>query len=86
MSVEEDKIIKALSDKRWDYRTVDGIAKETDIPVENVMAFLESRKDIVWKSSFPDRLGRELYTLKDRRPQSKYFWHNIFTFISKTST
>jgi hypothetical protein len=86
MSVEEDKITNALRDQRWDYRTAEGIAKETKIPVETVRAFLESRKDIVWKSSVSDRLGRDLYTLNERRPQIKEFWRNISIFMSKTST
>ena len=58
MTVEEDKIINALRDQRWDYRTVEGIAKETDISVETVRAFLESRRNIVWRFSVPDRRGR----------------------------
>ena len=87
MSVEEeDKIINALRDQHWDYRTAEGIAKETKIPVETVRTFLESRRDIVWKSSVPDRLGRDLYRLNERHPQIKEFWRNISIFMSKTST
>ncbi len=86
MSVEKDKIINALSNTRWDYRTAEGIAKETDIPIETVRTFVESQIDIVWKSSVLDPHGRALYMLKDRRPLSKEFWRNISIFISKTST
>jgi hypothetical protein len=86
MSLDEDKIINALRDKRWDYRTADGIAKETGIPLETVKNFLESRKGTVWKSSIPDRFGRDLYTHNDRRPQNKEFWRNLSTFGSKSSS
>ena len=57
MPWEDEKIIIALRDKRWDYRTADGIAKETGVSIDRVLAFLESRKDIVLKASLPDRLG-----------------------------
>ena len=86
MSSYEDKIIKALRDERWDYRTADGISREIGVPVELIKTFLESRKDLVWKSSIPDRLGRDLYTLKERRPESKEFWRTLSTFTTKTSS
>lgn len=83
MIAEEEKIINALRDKHWDYRTVEGIAKETGIPVDTVRTCLETRKDIVRKSSIPDRLGRDLYTLNNRHSQFKDFWRSLSTFISK---
>lgn len=86
MAIEEDKIIAALRDQRWDYRTAEGIAKEIGFPIGDVRVFLETRKDVVWKSTIPDRLGRDLYTLLERHPQSKDFWRNLSTFITKTSS
>ena len=83
MIAEEEKIINALRNKRWDYRTTEGIAKETGIPVDTIRTFLETRKDIVRKSSIPDRLGRDLYTLNNRHSQVKDFWRSLSTFISK---
>ena len=83
MIAEEEKIINALRDKLWDYRTTEGIAKETGIPVDTVRTFLETHKDIVRKSSIPDRLGRDLYTLNNRHSQVKDFWRSLSTFISK---
>lgn len=85
MSQEEEKIISALRDPRWDYRTIDGIAKDTELTPEQVMSFLESRKDIVWKSNIPDKLGRDLFTLKERVSQSKEFFRNLTTFMTKRS-
>jgi hypothetical protein len=83
MIAEEAKIIDALRDEHWDYRTVEGIAKETGIPVDAVRTFLETRKDVVRKSSIPDRLGRELYTLNGRHSYVKEFWRILSTFMSK---
>lgn len=86
MPGEDEKIINALRDKRWDYRTADGIAKEAGVPVDRVLAFLDSRKDIVLKASIPDRLGRELYTFNDRQSQANNIWRNISTFTTKVSS
>ena len=82
---EEEKIIDALKDLRWDYRTIDGIARDTKLTPEQVKSFLESRKDIVWKSSIPDKLGRDLFTLNERVSQSKEFFRNLTTFMTKRS-
>lgn len=86
MSGEEEKIVSALRDQRWDYRTADGIAKETGVPIDRVLAFLESRKDVVFKASMPDRLGRALYTLNDRQAQVNDVWRNIVTSVTKVSS
>lgn len=85
MTEDENKIIEALRDERWDYRTAEGIAEQIGIKIDIIKSFLDSNKDIVWKSAIPDRLGRDLYTLLERKPQSKDLWRNISTFISKSS-
>ena len=82
----ETVIVAALRDERWEYRTVEGIAKETGLPEEGVRDFLESRREIVWKSSLPDKKGRDLYTLQNRHSQSKEFWRSLTTFMSKSSS
>ena len=86
MTENENKIIEALRDERWDYRTAEGIAEQIGIKIDFVKSFLDSNKDIVWKSTIPDRLGRDLYTLVERKPQKKDLWRNISTFISKSSS
>jgi hypothetical protein len=81
----EDAIMRALRDPKWDYRTADGVARETGFPLDQVRAFLESRTDLVWKSSVPDRRNRDLYTAQSRKAQSKEFWRTLSTFMTKTS-
>lgn len=34
------RILSALSDNRWDYRTIEGIAAELNIPKDQVAAFV----------------------------------------------
>jgi len=79
----EERILQSLQDPNWDYRTVDGIAKETGEAASNIEAFLEAHPESVWKSRIPDRQGRSLYTVKGRRAQSKEFWRALSTYIRK---
>lgn len=84
-SESEEKILAALRDKRWDYRTVEGIAEDTALPPDFVLKFLESRTDIVLKSAVPDRQGHDLYTLLERQSKSKDFWRSFGKFTSKSA-
>ena len=82
----ETLIVNALGDTKWEYRTVEGITAETGLDQTVAGNFLESRKDIVWKSAIPDKQGRDLFTLNNRHSQSKEFWRNLSTFMSKLSS
>ena len=59
----EDSVLAALSDPRWDYRTPEGIAAETDISLDVVNEILSSSNK-VRKLSVPDKNGRPLYALR----------------------
>jgi len=86
MASDDEKIIKALSNKRWDYRTAEGIAKETGLPIERVLTFLTSRQDVVLQASLPDRFGQALYTLNDRQGKANNVWRSLSTFVTKVSS
>ena len=61
----EDSVLAALSDSRGDYRTAEGISKQTGIALEVVNEILSS-SDKVRKLSVPDKDGRVLYALRSR--------------------
>ena len=56
-------VFDALANPKWDFRTVDGIAKETHLSTDEVKQALVTLKNLVRKSLVPDRSGRALYTL-----------------------
>jgi len=60
------KVIDALAEPTWDFRTADGISEETGIPVDVVSEVLSGRRDAIRVSHAPDRHGRLVYTLRDR--------------------
>lgn len=61
-----DRIIDALEDPRWDWRTVDGISRDTGIPPEDVRVFLARSGATVVMSVARDRRGRALFTTRER--------------------
>ncbi len=59
-------VLQALADEKWDFRTIDGLAKETDLPADQIRRILGAYPELVRRSPVRDRLGRSLYTLKSR--------------------
>ena len=66
--ITKERVLKSLSDPRWDFRTIEGIAKETQLSSEEVTMAVESllEEGKARESAVPDRLGRALYTLKTK--------------------
>jgi hypothetical protein len=64
------RIIHALEDPRYDWRTIEGVAEETSIPAATVQEVLESLKEDVLRSSVPDELGRNLFTTRKHYRQT----------------
>jgi predicted transcriptional regulator len=61
---EVERVIKALENPNYDWRTMDGVAKETKLSRERVFEIIESLSDIVIRSSVPDEKGRDLYSTR----------------------
>jgi len=60
----ERKVFEALSDPKWDFRTVEGIGKATKLSDTQVLSILSKYPDLIRESSIPDRYGNKLYTLR----------------------
>jgi|ERR1035437_8922026 hypothetical protein len=60
-------VLQALADEKWDFRTIDGLAKETELAPEQIRRILQSYPELVRRSPVRDRLGRSIYTLKSRK-------------------
>ena len=62
-----DKIRQALNNDNYDWRTIDGISKETGISANHIENVLETQlQDEVIRSSVRDAKGRTLYTARSR--------------------
>lgn len=58
------RIVQALEDPRYEWRTIDGLALETSIPAATIREVLENLDEEVVRSSIPDESGRSLFTTR----------------------
>lgn len=72
VSDKERQILDALKDKKYAFRTAEGISKELDMPEDDVLAFLNS-SHLVRKSWALSKSSRVLYTHKHRGVSRKEF-------------
>ena len=58
-----DAVAAAIKDSRFKWRTAPGISKDTGIPIQRVVEFLEGSKYIV-RARRPNKFGQALYALR----------------------
>ena len=80
--IDNEKILAALKSRRWKYRTAEGIAKETRVPVNTVEKVLKESPQQVRVSVMRRRDGKVLYVKKDEVSVIKDLW-NGFKLLSK---
>ena len=59
------KVMASLHNKKFSWRTVRGLAKETSIPQEVILRILQENAEHVVKSSVPSKTGEDLYIARD---------------------
>ena len=82
----DDRIIGALEDPRWDWRTVDGISRDIGIPPHEIRAFLARSGGTVVRSVARDRQGRALFTTRKRYRESHSLVERLLDHYRTTST
>lgn len=78
------KVLEALDNPYWDFRTVGGIAKDTGLSESEVRQVLEKYPDYVRRSPLPDSRGHGLYALRSKPVKLQELLSEARTFISKT--
>ncbi len=81
---KERKVFEALSDPRYDFRTLDGITNATGLAEGEVIAVLSKYPELIRKSPVPDRNGRELFTLRSHGVKGQEWLAQARTFASKS--
>jgi hypothetical protein len=61
-----DRVLAAVSDARWDFRTLRGIADASGLRDFEVQSVLQSHPELFRRSLVPDRKGHSLYTLRSK--------------------
>ena len=78
------KVVRALENPKWDWRTIEGISEETGIDrqkVAMILAFLPNLVDAV-QSSVPDKRGRTLYTTRKHYNSRRNLANRILSTFS----
>ena len=75
------KVQAALANPAWDFRTVDGITRDTSLPRERVERVLRRNRSMVRRAVSRDR--RAVYTLKSRPKKLREFFADVLTFASR---
>jgi hypothetical protein len=81
----EQRVIEALEDPRWDFRTVSGLAKSTDLPEHVVRDVLNRYPRFVRRLPIPDSQGRELYRPVSRGASLREWYATTRAFITKST-
>jgi len=75
-------VITALENPDWDWRTIEGVAKDTKLPPERVIQIIESLPDVVIRSKIPDNRGRDLYTTRKHYSETQSLFSRILSASS----
>ena len=65
----EQRVFKELADPKYDFRTVQGIARTSRLTTVEVEFVIDKYPDLIRRSPVPDKQGNELFTLKEK-PES----------------
>jgi hypothetical protein len=78
------RIREALADQKWDFRTVQGIAKETGIPASDVEQMLKLHASHIRIAVVPDESGHLLYTDATRPMKLREWLASVRAFVAKS--
>jgi predicted transcriptional regulator len=78
------KVVNALENPKYNWRTIDGISQETGIDPSQVAMILKALPNIVdvVQSSVPDKLGRPLFTTRNHYDKSQNILNRILSTFS----
>ena len=84
----ERKVLEALADPAWDFRTIDGLVRATGLPKSKVRQIVTKymSQDIIRQSPIPDKQGRELFTLSTKKSTLGEFLNIIRSSVTKTTS
>ena len=67
MSISDDEIksvLKALENDKFEWRTIEGVSKETGLSSDQVIDALDAASDKIVKSSIPSLEGKALFATR----------------------
>ena len=81
-----DKVRNALANPKFEFRTIEGIARETDLDETVIKKLLAEHEKDVRRGLSTDKKGRLIYTLRERNPTFRELASNVVTIVSSSSS
>jgi hypothetical protein len=78
------KVIRALENEDYDWRTLDGLSNETGLTPSEVQEVLYNLQGAVIQSSIPDKQGRALFTTRSHYKKNQSVGNRILSALSDT--
>lgn len=79
----EKKVFLALEDKSYQFRTIDGISRETGLDTKDIRNIIDKYSDLIRMSPAPDSEGKALFTLANNPVNIKEKFIAIRSFVTK---
>lgn len=81
-----ERVLVALSDPKYDFRTLEGLAKATELSSDSVLVALGALGQKVRISNVTDPQGRVLYTLRNRPKKLRERLSELRSFMSASTS
>ncbi len=82
----EKQVLAALADPRFEWRTVEGVSRDTQVAPDRVLQVIEAMPDLVIRSRIPDAEGRALYTTREHYKETHSSLERLLYQFRTTST
>lgn len=79
-----EKILVALKDEQWEFRTVEGMAEEIGFSPETIQACIQNHESEVRQALVRDSDGRVLYTDRSRKKSLREFLSEMRAFAGQS--
>ncbi|MET1260052.1 hypothetical protein ABV409_11940 [Flagellimonas sp. DF-77] len=77
----KEKIVKAMLESKYKWRTARGISKETDISIDQVYDFL-FHSDLIIKAKKANRYGKALFALRKKYDRESSFGLKVLNALT----
>ena len=86
MEERDEKVIKALENPKYQWRTISGVSQEIKLPLGDVTASIIKNEDLIIESNIDSIDGEKLYTTRKHFRKKSTFWQKFSSVIRNRSS